>query len=179
MSRVKFETVVPDVVAGDPEATQRLMAAAYPWMATYCRRIVGDPDLAADIALSFWGKLVTEGLIQKYDAERGYFMPWMRTQLHNALSRYLRDRQEVDMTPVEPALMDINAGPGGTPEEEAIASEMAAQILVNLTGEEQALYYGLMEGLDAKELSRRIDRTQRTTEDKLLDLRAKIAKLII
>jgi len=172
--KVDFGTVIPAVQAGDKDAQDALMRGFYAWTVGHCRRTVGDPDLAADIAVAYWDWLLTKGGIQRYHGEIPAFT-WLRQQLRDLMRDYLRNRHA---PPIE-FRADIEDAEGGdSPEALASAAELSRLVEAALDPEDAMIYRGLLEGLEVVEIARAIGRPRESTGVRISRLRAKVRGIL-
>lgn len=148
MKPIDFENTAAALKAGDRQAWRELMGRFYGWSVALTKKIVRDPEQAANVALDFWERLPVD--IRAYNPGQGSLYTWMTRCLTNrAINSARKKRVAVSYrreTPEEDHAVT-------TPESQLSALQDIDAIAARLPPLLQQVFWRLLEGATEAELA--------------------------
>lgn len=145
MSNLDFSTVVPAAQRGDHKAQNALMEKFYGWSVTQAKQVARDHEIAADIAVEFWDRLLRQGGIKAYD-NKVPFLTWMRVRLRSQAIDWVRANKRPKVYLSGEVQLDETVEGGDDPLSVVEAEELWERVQECLTPGQRNVMERLMRG---------------------------------
>jgi RNA polymerase sigma-70 factor (ECF subfamily) len=167
------QTLIRRSVEGDERAMRQLWSLHAPRIDAVVRRLVGDPDLAADIAQEVWIQIFRALPTYRGDSR---FTTWAHRIAVNRTLNALRSARRIQMTEVE--IMDDTASVDHDGERSVLAATIDAAVQQLSPGARAVFVLHDVEGYTHEEIATQMGITSGGSKSQLFKARAKLRRLL-
>lgn len=166
--KLDFNVIVPAATAGDKKARDVLMERFYAWSVTQAKGIVGDSEVAKDVAVGFWEWLYTGGGLNEFDPKKGAFYPWMGMHIRSRA----RDTARQKTTPLvfgneaEPDdyAEDVTAQVSALQDLESIAAKLRS-------GTQKDVFWRMLDGATPDDIAQELNLSTQRVRNVIVEIR--------